>query len=228
MAKERARRRARRPREERERAIVSAARAVFSERGFAATSVAEIARRADVAEATVYQCFPGKRELLLRVLREFYEPLIAEVEAGVRQIRGAGNRLRFLVARHLETFAEDRGLCRLVIRELRADPVSSGRAVRELNRRYTAPALLAIEEGIRDGELRADLVPTVIRDLLYGGIEHAVWRYVSGGDALDAPRLAEQLADAVLGGIERRRAPEEGTVARLERLLERLEERVAP
>jgi len=232
VARERVRRRARRPREQREREILAAAREVFAERGFAAASVAEIARRADVAEGTVYQCFASKRALLVHVLRAFYEPLIAEVEAGVRQIRGAGNRLRFLVARHLEAFTADRDLCRLVIRELRADPGPSGRAVRELNRRYTAPALEAIEAGIRDGELRADLVPAAIRDLLYGGIEHAVWRYVAGGEAPDAPRLAEQLSDAVLSGVEARPAraqrAAERTAERLERVLERLEQRVAP
>ena len=228
MPRERARRRAKRPREQREREILAAARAVFSEHGFARASVAEIARRADVAEATVYQCFSGKQELLVEVLRAFYEPLIADASAGVRQIRGAANRLRFLVARHLEAFTADRGLCRLVIRELRADPGAHGRAVRELNRRYTAPALEAIEAGNRDGELRADLVPAVIRDLIYGGIEHAVWGYVAGGAPLDVPRLVEQLADAVLSGIELRPWPAERAADRLERILERLEERIGP
>jgi len=227
VARERASRRARRPREHREREILAAARAVFSERGFARASVAEIARRADVAEGTVYQCFASKHELLVQVLRGFYEPLIAEVETGVRQIRGAGNRLRYLIARHLQTFTADRGLCRLVIRELRAAPGLHGQAVRELNRRYTAPALEAIEAGVRDGELRRDLVPALIRDLIYGGIEHAVWGHVAGGAPIDAAALAEQLADAVLAGIEARPRPAERAADRLERLLERLEERVA-
>jgi len=227
MARERARRRSRRPRGHREREILAAAREVFSERGFAGASVAEIARRADVAEGTVYQCFAGKHALLVDVLRAFYEPLIEELEAGVRQIRGAGNRLRFLVARHLQAFTADRGLCRLVIRELRSDPGLHGQAVRELNRRYTAPALEAIEAGVRDGELRGDLVPTLIRDLIYGGIEHAVWGPVAGGAPIDVPRLAEQLADAVLTGVEARPRPAERAADRLERLLERLEERVA-
>src|SRR5262249_9215565 len=46
--------------------------------------------------------------------------------------------------------------CRLVIRELRAAPGLHGQAVRELNRRYTPPALEAIEAGVRRGELRGD------------------------------------------------------------------------
>ena len=228
VARGRTRRRARRPREQREREILAAAREVFSERGFAGASVALVARRADVAEATVYQCFAGKQDLLVAVIRAFYEPLIADAENGVRQIRGAANRLRFLVGRHLEAFTADRGLCRLVIRELRADPGAHGRAVRELNRRYTAHALLAIEDGIRDGELRADLVPATIRDLIYGGIEHAVWGHVAGGAALDLPHLADQLADALLAGIEARPRPSERAADRLERILERLEERVGP
>lgn len=55
------RRRARRPRAEREREILAAARAVFSEKGYADGSVAEIARRVGVVEGTVYTYFDTKR-----------------------------------------------------------------------------------------------------------------------------------------------------------------------
>jgi AcrR family transcriptional regulator len=221
------RRRTRRPREERRSEILAIARKVFAERGYDAASVAEIARRGGVVEGTVYAYFPTKRDLLVEVLRGFYEPLIAEAEASLKQIRGAESRLRFLIARQLRAFTQDLDLCRLVIREIRPDLELYGDAVHGLNRRYTAVALETIEQGIRDGELRADLVPSVVRDLIYGGIEHAVWGFVFSGEPVDVETVTDQLARAVLSGILAREAPAERTAERLERVLTKLEERIA-
>lgn len=220
------RRRTRRPREERRSEILAIARKVFAERGYDAASVAEIARRAGVVEGTVYAYFPTKRDLLVEVLRGFYEPLIAEAEASLKQIRGAESRLRFLIARQLRAFTQDLDLCRLVIREIRPDLELYGDAVHGLNRRYTAVALETIEQGIRDGELRDDLVPSVVRDLIYGGIEHAVWGFVFSGEPVDVETVTEQLARAVLSGLLAREEPAERAAERLERVLTKLEERI--
>lgn len=220
-------RRTRRPRAEREAEILDVARAVFAERGYGAAAVAEIAARAGVVEGTIYSYFESKRALLIAVMKGFYEELIADTESGLQAVRGTDNQLRFVIRRHLDTFTRDLGLCRVIIREARPDVALYDEAILELNRRYTGLALRVLEEGVANGTLREDIVPSVIRDLLYGGIEHAVWRFVFSDAELDAGLLADQLADALLGGILRR--PTETTetadaaVVRLERAVARLE-----
>jgi AcrR family transcriptional regulator len=221
------RRRTRRPRAVREAEILEAARAAFAEHGYGATSVGEIAESAGVVEGTVYSYFGSKRALLIAVMKQFYEDLISDTESGLAAIHGTENRLRFVVRRHVETFTADLGLCRVIIREARPDLALYDEAILDLNRRYTGVALRVLEEGVRDGTFRADLQPSVIRDLLYGGIEHAVWRFVFGEGELDPGGLADELARALLSGI--RAAPTqdaEATVIRLERAVERLESRI--
>jgi AcrR family transcriptional regulator len=191
----------RRPKAERVREILAAARQVFSEHGYEAASVSAIARRAGVVEGTLYKHFTSKRDLLYHVMREFYESLIADVESGLRAVRGTPNRLRFIIGRHLQAFSADRGLCRLLFREIRPDGELYHSAIEELNRRYTRAALHAIEEGIESGELRADIAPAMVRNMIYGGIEHVVWRFVFRGGRLDVDRLADDLTHAVLHGI---------------------------
>jgi AcrR family transcriptional regulator len=217
-------RRTRRPRAEREAEILEAARGVFAERGYGAAAVAEIAARAGVVEGTVYSYFETKRALLIAVMKAFYEDLIRDTESGLHAVRGTENQLRFVIRRQLDTFTSDLGLCRVIIREARPDVALYDEAVLELNRRYTGLALRVLEEGVENGSLREDLVPSVIRDLLYGGIEHAVWRFVFSDGELDAGMLADQLADALLGGILATPDQEaETTVLRLERAVARLE-----
>ena len=223
------RRRTRRPRAEREAEIRRAARSVFSEHGYGAAAVAEIAERAGVVEGTVYSYFESKRALLIAVMKSFFDELIAETDSGLHAIRGTENKLRFVIRRQFDTFAEDLGLCRVIISEARPDIALYDEAILDLNRRYTGLALGVLEEGVRNGDLRPDIVPSVIRDLIYGGIEHAVWRFVFSDGNLDLGALSDQLADAVLGGIlvPAHSAPDtDETVIRLERAVARLESRI--
>lgn len=227
------RRRTRRPRAEREAEILAAARVVFAEKGYGAAAVAEIAANAGVVEGTVYSYFDSKRALLTAVLQAFFEDLIADTESGLLAVRGVENRLRFVIRRHIDTFTSDLGLCRVVISEARPDIALYDEAILDLNRRYTGVGLGVLEEGVADGTFRAEIVPSILRDLLYGGIEHAVWRFVFADGELDSGRLANQLADAVLGGIlapsETQRVEtdaSEDTITRLERAVARLESRI--
>ena len=219
--------RTRRPRAEREAQILDSARKIFSQKGYGEATVSLIAADAGVVEGTVYSYFESKRALLVAVMRVFFESLIADTEAGLRAIRGVENQLRFVIRQQLETFASDFGLCRVILREARPDIALYDEAILDLNRRYTGLALRVLEEGVATGVLRENLVPSVTRDLIYGGIEHAVWRFVFSERELDVGTLADQLADSILSGIvhlgENPSAQPDETLARLERVADRLE-----
>lgn len=214
----------RRPKAERMRELLAAARAVFSEHGYQGASITEIARRAGVVEGTIYKHFENKRDLLHQVMRDFYESLIADVETGARGIRGAANRLRFVIGRHLAAFGADRGLCRLLIREIRPDGELYQSAIEELNRRYTRAAYEAIRDGVESGELRPDIDPATVRNMIYGAVEHVVWRFVFRGGKLDVDGVADDLTETVLHGIVAK--PRPSAIATLEARVAGLERRI--
>ena len=56
--------------------ILDAAMDVFSRKGFAMATTAEIAREAGLAEGTVYNYLPSKRELLIAVVKNDTTKLI--------------------------------------------------------------------------------------------------------------------------------------------------------
>src|SRR5262245_52408633 len=85
-------RRSRRERETRER-ILDAAITCFLERGFQATTIDEIAERADVARATVFNHYAEKQELLSAYLARRRQELVDLLRRKARTDVGAGQQL---------------------------------------------------------------------------------------------------------------------------------------
>jgi AcrR family transcriptional regulator len=209
---------------ERSQEILAAARAVFSAKGYEQASMAEIAARVGVVEGALYKHFASKRELLLAVMRSFYESLIESLREGLRGVRGAESRLRYVIWSQLRAFTDQAGLCRVVIREIRPQGDYERSQVRDLNRELTGIALGVIEEAVAAGELRADLPPAMVRDVIYGSIEHIAWKAVNGRGALDVERTADALAELILRGIGAREPAEPPDAAeRLASQLDRFE-----
>ena len=77
--------------------ILAAAEAEFGQSGFHAASVADIARRADVAHGTVYRYFPSKEALFADVVREINRQLRAQIrrQTGDLADRRAAERAGF-------------------------------------------------------------------------------------------------------------------------------------
>src|SRR6187549_559455 len=69
--------------------IVAAALDVFVERGFAATKLEEVARRAGVTKGTVYLYFESKEALFKAVVRETIVPIFARGEQMVAEHQGS-------------------------------------------------------------------------------------------------------------------------------------------
>lgn len=208
---------------DRKREILDAAAEVFAAKGYERASMAEIAAKVGVVESAVYRHFATKRDLLFATMRAFYAPTIERNRRQLTGIHGTRNRLRFLIGEHLRAFAEQPGICRLIIQEVRPYQDYRDSVVHELNRETTALALGVIEEAMARGEFRSDLPATLVRDVIYGGIEHVMWRALSGDVSADVVRLADELTDLVIRGVAVQSEPAdagddhvEGRLARLE------------
>ncbi len=186
---------------ERKLEILTVARAVFSERGYENTSVSEIAARVGVVEGAIYKHFATKRDLLFEAMCAFYRPVIEQTREQLSGIQGARNRLRFLIWRQLRGFAEEPGVCRLIIQDIRPRRDYQESIVHELNRESTSLTSSVLDEGVRSGEFKRDLPITMVRDLIFGGIEHIAWKSLSGRQELDIDATADDLTRVVLGGI---------------------------
>jgi AcrR family transcriptional regulator len=121
-----------RKKEQTRQQIAGTARTLFAERGFDAVTVAEVARAADVSEATVFNYFPTKEDLVYGRMESFEDELLGAVHD-----RAAGESA-------LEAFSrfvlQPRGL--LATKDADEQLLAITRMIAE------SPALLAREEQI--------------------------------------------------------------------------------
>ena len=210
------------PRHERLGGIMMAARSVFDARGYQAATMVEIAEAAGIAEPTLYKFFASKQELMEAVVGDWYEGLIADIEANLKGIDDPLAQMRWLIRRHIRTFETDPGLCRLVLNEVRTLADYDQSPVRECNRRYTAPFVTAFKQARADGLVRADLKASFVRDAIFGALEHHLWDSVAGKAKLNPKALGDQIASLFFDGLLAREHQDlTGLVRRLEQAADR-------
>lgn len=206
--------------------ILAAAREVFLARPYEQASITEIAERAGCVVGTIYGYFENKRELFDAVVTEFYDGLIADIEPRFAVIEGTADRLRFLVARHLQITVDDPSWLKVLDREARGAESYFGSKLHQLNRRYAQFVMRTLNDGIARGELRADLDPQMVRDFLFGGLEHWVRNTVGRGRRNDPTAVAREMVRMLLDGWAaapaERAAPWQGLEARIAKLEGRL------
>jgi AcrR family transcriptional regulator len=197
-------RRERKKRETRQR-IYRAAFELFSERGFEATTVEEIGRRADVAKGTVFNYFPTKAAFLTSTSAEWMERMMEEL-GPVSEWEGPLRRQLKEVFAYLTRLAmEDPPFSRLVLFETMRQihsSLSRGAPTTSPSQELEEVLRATLERGQESGAVRkgvpldhaaslleAVFARTLIRRLVWGG---------SAEDTLDA--LSEKL-DIIFTGL---------------------------
>ena len=177
--------------------IAETARRLFAERSFEAVSVAEVARAAEVSEATVFNYFPTKEDLVFQGLAAFEAELLAafrERPAGEGVVAAFGRfvlRQRGLLAAGDEASARElTGITRMIA----ASPALQARQGQILARYAGSLAVLLAEET---GVAPDDLSPRVVANALIG-LHGALIDYVQqrvGEDSVDLAALARDVQD---------------------------------
>ena len=213
------------PAEKRISDIMLAARQVFTERGYDDALISEIAERAGVVEGSIYRFFTNKRELLVRVIERWYEDMLAEDDAQFAGVRGTWNRIRFVVHHHLMSIRREPALSRLVFTELRPDPNYRDTRLYQLNQAYTHRIIDVVREAAAAGEFRGDVSSSLVRDMIYGCIEHRTWAFLRNEGDFDLEQTADGITDIIYRGLAAAGEPDPlaATVKRLETVADRLE-----
>ncbi|HLO02701.1 MAG TPA: TetR/AcrR family transcriptional regulator [Symbiobacteriaceae bacterium] len=153
------------PHDQRRQELMDAARELFLQQGFEATSMSEIARRAEVAQGTFYLYFPSKQEVLTAIMRELFEEIFAIfLTVAERPDLSALAKLRAAMVAVIARMSQESRLVQAVY--LRSNLSLPTQLLEEYNPRMLPALVSIIEQGIREGALRVRH-PEIAADLLW-------------------------------------------------------------
>lgn len=193
--------------EDRPREICAAALEVFSEKGFAAARLDEIAKRAGVSKGTLYLYFEDKEQLFRAVVRDTVAP---NIEAVRTMVEGVDLPFAQIIRMFLPRFADITTrvpvgpVAKMVIGESRNFPelakVWHDEVVSKAIGMISALIASAQERGeVRPGDPRHHAF-TLMGPMVLG----VLWRETLqpvGGAPVDLQALAAQHAETVLAGL---------------------------
>ena len=192
--------------EEKNKALIDAALAVFSRVGFAAAKMDDVAREAGVSKGTVYLYFDSKEQLFEEMVKANMAPLMTEIAENLaRPAISATERLKshmkFFYTKILNT--NRRQIMRLIMAEgpnfphlaefYHANVLSRGQAVIKA----------IIQQGIDDGEFRDMQGHGLVQNIVAGALVAGIWKLVFDPfQPLDLDAYFDTHVDLILNGLK--------------------------
>jgi TetR/AcrR family fatty acid metabolism transcriptional regulator len=184
--------------------ILRSAVKVFAQKGFYHAKVSEIAKRADVADGTIYLYFKNKDEILISIFEEELGKFISEVQCELDAEMAIVSKIEKYIHAHLRFVKKNPKLAQVFQLELR----QSNRFIKE----YTGSKLKEylnlvgnlIQDGQRQGVLRSDIHPGLAKRALFGALDEIAthWVLLKNG-RYDLEESANQIADIFIGGLRK-------------------------
>ena len=168
-------RRARRRRELHQH-IFETARRMFLERGFADTTVGQIAAAADIAQATFFNHFPTKEDVLREMAGDVFEHFRSIVEDQLGQDTDTQRRLVGVATKGARLVEQAPELTRSVLLEVLASPTATqtGDGVNGIHDRMAE----LVRKGQQRGDVRTDHDAEFLAEMLVSSINGTMTRWI--------------------------------------------------
>lgn len=183
------------------KAIISAAIEIFSQSDYKSSSIAEIAKKANVAEGSIYQYFKDKEDLFFSIPVARVKEFSRELDLHLQGITGSLNKIRKFIWFYLYFFTNTPEYSRIVLLEMRVSKRFTSSKMYGSFKRSTSRILEIIREGQDEGILRTDVNIFVMRQLILGMLEHMVTRWLIKNQKYDLLEHYEDACRLILGGI---------------------------
>jgi TetR/AcrR family transcriptional regulator, fatty acid metabolism regulator protein len=158
--------------------IIEAAVEVIAENGYHASQVSKIAKKAGVADGTIYLYFKNKEDILVSVFEEKMGQFIEQTEKSIEQKVDANKKLLALIEMHFQQLASNPHLAVVTQLELRQSNPELRVKINQVLKPYLTLIDSIIKEGMQDGLFRKELILPLVRQMIFGTLDETVTNWV--------------------------------------------------
>ncbi len=188
------------------RRILDAAEEVFASRGYHGARIQDIAKKARVADGTIYNYFKNKDDLLVCLFEDRMDRFISILSEAVSHHESAMERLAVFFDTYLAMAGERPHLAEVMSVELRSSPkfMKEYKNVKFLE--FLGIVSRIVAQGQEAGEIRPDLQPDLVARAMFGAIDElVVGMLMSRRKKLDAKATSRQIITIFWSGLQHRR-----------------------
>jgi AcrR family transcriptional regulator len=185
--------------------LIEAARRLFAERGYHATSIRDLHREVGVSDGLLYHNFPSKLELLHAVLEDGFQGMLHHrLGEDITQDMSVPEALRFTGSQLWDYWLQMEDVMRILI--------SEHRVLEEAGDTFLPQAFMRSARGLSDflaerqrrGEVRADLDPELAtREFINSLLGQYVFGVIIAGEKViptDMATYVEQVVEMLWNG----------------------------
>jgi TetR/AcrR family transcriptional regulator, fatty acid metabolism regulator protein len=194
--------------EARKEQILKAAIKVFAGKGFQKATISEIAKTSGVSDATIYEHFSTKEELLFTIPVRATQQVKGLLKHHLGFMRGAANKLRGIIYGHMLFLESDPDFASVALLTLRQNREFLETEGYRLMEEWSVAIIDVVKEGIASGEFRPDTDPVLVRFMMIGSIETIATSWLLLGKPKSLMEMVDPLTDVIINGIRKNPAPE--------------------
>jgi TetR/AcrR family fatty acid metabolism transcriptional regulator len=188
--------------------IMDAALRIFAEKGFQNATITEISKAAGVSEATIYEYFGTKEDLLFAIPEKVSNETFEESSKVIPYIKGVEGKIRAILLFYVQLYQSNPNYSALVLLQLMSNKRFRHTPAHAAIRRSSHNFLDCIKEGIANGTFKKDSNPYLIRSMFMGTVEHLFIHWHMQGMPKRKPSIADMLdplIEIVFDGIRARK-----------------------
>ncbi len=182
--------------------IINAAMEVLANQGYYDATISGIAEKAGVADATIYEHFKNKEDLLFSIPEEKMKEVLSLADLHLQGIRGALNKIRKFVWFYLWIFENNINWASVVLLNLKTNRKFVNTSGYRMYQDLAKMIIDIVEEGKSEGSIRKEVNPYVFRSLLLGAIEHVGIRRLILNKPENLVPLADEITDLLIQAVK--------------------------
>ncbi|MBU2512384.1 TetR/AcrR family transcriptional regulator [bacterium] len=185
-------------------AILEGALEVFGEKGFEATTITAICKSAKIADATLYEYFESKEDVLFSIAEHYTRQHLDNMKRVSHFIHNTREKMRLIIQSYLEFYEDNPLYSSVALLNLKGSRSFLKSPAYQVVREASRSIVDAFNEGVEKRIYRDDIDGYLVRNLVLGFIEHLTiqWLLVKRPDKISLFR--DTIFDMVMQSIEKK------------------------
>jgi AcrR family transcriptional regulator len=181
--------------------LLDAAVALFSRKGYTATSTREVAELVGIQKASIFYHIEDKEDLLYLICKSSLEQIRSDIDIAIREIQDPLERIRTLIRTHIESMLRDRDKHLTTLAEMHALSHQRLAQVVALRDAYENLVRTELHDAQRAAALRDDIDAKYL-SLALLGLMNRVLRWYRRNGRLSPAQLGQLFAVIFLTGVQ--------------------------